>query len=157
MRKRGQSKIIALLVILGKMCRCHAIHEIAGEVYTEYQCLAWSSRNPNYEHWQKRCELKRPFITEVNGEVAGFLELDPDGHIDCAYVNLDFKRLGVMTCLVKHAVKTIADMKLGKLWVDASYCIKPLFEREGFSVLSQKDVQIGDQTLVNFRMERVIR
>jgi hypothetical protein len=34
-----------------------AVLEIASEVYSSEQCLAWSSREVNYEHWEKRCEL----------------------------------------------------------------------------------------------------
>jgi putative acetyltransferase len=45
-----------------------AIHEIASEVYTEEQCLAWCVREMNYEHWKKRCELKRPFVALAGSE-----------------------------------------------------------------------------------------
>jgi len=45
----------------------------------------------------------------------GFLELDPDGHIDCAYVNPDFKRRGIMTRLVKHAIEACLARGLNQL------------------------------------------
>ena len=35
-----------------------AIHEIASEYYTEEQCLAWSEKEPNPTHWEKRCAKK---------------------------------------------------------------------------------------------------
>lgn len=130
-----------------------AIHEIAVADYTPEQCLAWSARQPNPEHWRKRCGLKRPFVAIDGGRISGFLELDPDGHIDCAYVNPDFKRRGVMTSLVRHAVRTCFALKLERVYVEASITARPLFEREGFAVLAENRVDIAGVKLLNYRME----
>ena len=131
----------------------YAIHQIAIQHYTLEQCLAWSDSTPNYEYWKKRCELKRPFIAEVNNEVAGFLELDTDGHIDCTYVNPTFKRKGVGTKLVNHAIKTAFNLNLTRLYVEASICAEPLFKKLGFKTISKNTVSIKGQNLLNYKME----
>ena len=130
-----------------------AIHEIASEVYSEAQCLAWSDPIPNPEHWKKRCELKRPFVFAVGQEIAGFLELDPDGHIDCAYIHPDYKRGGIMTALVKHAVDTCFQFRLNRVYVEASLCAKPMFEKIGFTSLQENWVDIKGTKLLNYQME----
>ncbi len=135
---------------------CRAVHEIACRDYTPAQCLAWSDPMPNPEHWEKRCELKRPFVSVVGAEIAGFLELDPDGHIDCAYVNPDFQRRGIMTALVEHAVGAASAMKLPRLYVEASIGARFLFERLRFEVLRERQVVIGREKLVNYEMELVL-
>ena len=132
---------------------CRAVHEIACADYTPAQCAAWSDTKPNPEHWEKRCERKQPFVNVEDGEIGGFLELDPDGHIDCAYVNPDFQRRGIMTGLVKHAIEVATAMNLPRLYVEASIGARCLFERLGFKVLTSQEVVIGDQTLVNYKME----
>lgn len=132
---------------------CRAVHEIASLDYTPEQCLAWSSIEPNYDYWKKRCEFKRPFVIEINSSIAGFLELDTDGHIDCAYVNPDFSRQKVMTKLVKHAIKTAFAMEIPRIYVEASYCIRPLFEKEGFDLISEQTVNCNGVQLTNFVME----
>ena len=129
-----------------------AIHEIAIEDYTREQCEAWASPKPNPEHWEARCGIKRPFVAKVDRRIAGFLELDPDGHIDCAYVNPDFKRRGVMTALVRHAVLVGSERAIGSLCVEASLCIKPLFEKLGFVTQCRREVEIRGQCLTNFEM-----
>ena len=91
-----------------------AVHEIASEVYSEQQCLAWSDREVNHEYWKNRCELKRPFVAIADSEIAGFLELDPDGHIDCAYINPKHKRKGIMTSLVRHAIDTCFALNINR-------------------------------------------
>lgn len=130
-----------------------AVHEIASQVYTPEQCEVWASREINYDHWQRRCELKRPFVAVENGRIAGFLELDPDGHIDCAYINPDFQRRGIMTALVRHAVETCFAFRLTRVHVEASLCIRPLLEKVGFKVIEERTVTIRAIGLVNYRME----
>jgi len=131
-----------------------AVHQIASEVYTEEQCLAWSGREPNPEHWRKRCELKRPWVAVVESRVAGFLELDPDGHIDCAYVHPEFQRQGIMSRLVEHAVATCFAAGIDRIYVDASICAKPMFERCGFRVTEEREIRIQGVGLLNFHMEK---
>ena len=130
-----------------------AIHEIATEYYTAEQCLAWSGRRADLDHWKKRCELKRPFVYIIDDQIAGFLELDPDGHIDCAFTNPDYKRRGIMTQLVQHAIQTAFDCDVPKVYVEASYAIKPLFDKLGFETLTDNMVTINGIELVNFKME----
>lgn len=130
-----------------------AIQEIASEDYTAEQCLAWSSRASNPEHWERRCQLKRPFVAIIDSQIAGFLELDTDGHIDCAYVNPDFRRRGVITRLLAHATNVCFKMKLPRVYVEASICAKPLFQRQGFDILGENHVKIDGVSLVNYRME----
>ena len=130
-----------------------AVHEIAAEVYTPEQCLAWSDREVNYEHWRRRCELKRPFVAVSGSEISGFLELDPDGHIDCAYINPDFKRRGIMTRMVEHAITTCFDLNIRRMYVDASICAKPMFEKVGFLVVEEHMVNINGVELLNYKME----
>lgn len=132
-----------------------AIHEIASAVYTPEQCLAWSGRMPDPEHWKRRCELKRPFVAEIDGRIAGFLELDPDGHIDCAYVHPEFQRRGIMTRMVEHAVRTCFDFNLERVHVEASLVARPLFEKCGFQVVRDQIVDIGGVLLRNHLMERL--
>ncbi|MBA4020595.1 MAG: histone acetyltransferase [Pirellula sp.] len=130
-----------------------AVHEIACEAYTPEQCRAWSDRAPNHEHWRRRCELKRPFVAVADSQMAGFLELDPDGHIDCAYIHPDFQRRGIMTKLVMHAVETCFACNVPRVYVEASYCARPLFEKAGFMLVSENIVTIKGVELTNFRME----
>lgn len=130
-----------------------AIHEIASAVYTPEQCRAWADPAPDYDRWKKRCELKRPFVAVVDSEIAGFLELDPDGHIDCAYINPKFQRQGIMTGLVKHAIDTCFAMNLPKVRVEASIIARPLFEKVGFKVIRENQVEIKGVCLKNYIME----
>lgn len=131
-----------------------AVHEIASRDYSPEQCLAWASRTVNYDHWKKRCELKRPFVAVVDATIAGFLELDPDGHIDCAYINPQFQRRGIMTSLIEHAVNTCFSANVHRVYVEASICARPLFDKCGFQLIAENTVTIRDIQMLNFKMEK---
>lgn len=130
-----------------------AIHKIASECYTQEQCNAWSERKPNPEHWQARCRKKKPFVFVRSGVVVGFLELDPDGHIDCLYVHPKEKRSGIASALVDHAVNACFESGVDRVFVEASICAKPVFENKGFRVIGEKKVTIRDVSLINYNME----
>lgn len=130
-----------------------AIHEIASEWYSREQCYAWAGRIPNEEYWRKRCELKRPFVSVEQGEIAGFLELDPDGYIDCAYVKPKFRRKGIVSALVRHAINVCFSHGIGKICVEASLCARPMFEKLGFTLIRENYVEIKGEKLLNFSME----
>lgn len=130
-----------------------AIHEIASEVYTSEQCSAWSEKKPNPDHWRMRCEKKNPFVFVQNNEVVGFLELDPDGHIDCMYVHPKEKRKGIASALIEHAIKSNTSAGNQRIFVEASICAKPVFEKKRFSVVKEKEVRIRDVYLKNYDME----
>ncbi|RYD39826.1 MAG: GNAT family N-acetyltransferase, partial [Verrucomicrobiaceae bacterium] len=60
-----------------------AIHRLACRHYTPAQLHAWAGE----KDWLTRCENKQPFVKIHDGKVVGFIELDPDGHIDCCFVD----------------------------------------------------------------------
>ncbi|MFG0249977.1 MAG: GNAT family N-acetyltransferase [Phycisphaeraceae bacterium JB051] len=129
-----------------------AVHQLACEDYSREQLQAWASKPIGFDHWQQRCETKKPFVKEFCGQVVGFIELDADGHIDCTYVDPNFARRGVMTELM-HAVKMHArKRKLTQLYAEVSITAKPFFIKHGFEVVGQNKVEIKDVTLTNFNM-----
>ncbi len=130
-----------------------SVHEIASEAYSQEQCKAWSEKTPNTERWKKRCTVKQPLVFVIDGTVAGFLELDNDGHIDCMYVHPDYARQGIASRLIDHAVAACVDAGLQRVFVEASICAKPVFEKKGFQTIEERLAPIRGEKLVNYRME----
>lgn len=130
-----------------------AINEIACDAYTHEECRVWAGRIPSPADWKTRCERKRPILAIVDSRIAGFLEMESDGHIDCAYVHPDFKRRGIMTKLVEHALREYSAQGIQRAYVEASCCAKPLFEKLGFHMVRENSVPIDGQNLKNFIME----
>lgn len=132
-----------------------AVHQTAAKHYADDQVNAWSGRIPNDEHWRIRCEFKRPFVYEVHGRVAGFLELDTDGHIDCHYVDPAYNRRGIGGALLAHAIQVCDARGLDRMYVEASHVAKGLYLKHGFRIVRPNTVTIDDVTLDNWIMERL--
>lgn len=130
-----------------------AVHRLAANDYTLAQRLAWSSGNIDFDRWRERCERKQPFVKELDGQVAGFMELDPDGHIDCTYVHPDYARRGVMSEIMAAVKEEVRSKGIPRLYAEVSITARPFFEKHGFVHLRDNEVHIGEEVLMNFIME----
>ena len=121
--------------------------------YSQEQCAAWAGRLSDPENWKERSSTKSGLCVELNGALAGFADLTETGHLDMFFVHADHQGLGIarqlMTALKEMAVrnghKTVTS--------DVSLTARPFFEKCQFIVLAAQEVQIGAETLKNFRME----
>jgi len=132
-----------------------AIHAIPDSLYSPTQKAAWAP-NPSkeiYHRWQKRIQEKQPFIAEYKNQLAGFIELEPDGHIDCFYIHPQFQKLGIGGQLFQKVINTARDNKMAKLHVEASKAAKPFFDARGFTLVKTNEVDIRGTKLTNYSME----
>ena len=90
----------------------------------------------------------------IDGLVAGFIELDADGHIDCTYTHPNFQGMGVASALYEHLLTEARLNNIERLYVEASFIAKPFFKHRGFFVIKRNTFQRNGVTLVNFTMEK---
>ncbi|BBB29728.1 GNAT family N-acetyltransferase [Neptunomonas japonica] len=133
-----------------------SVHAIDSSIYSNEQKDAWASTPINYSEWAKRLERKKPYLLVIKGEVAGFIELESDGHIDCAYVAPKFQRKGVATKLLKHVMSVAKNVGLKQLYVEASIVAKPFFEKAGFLIENENQVIRHNIVLINYSMRMKI-
>ena len=131
-----------------------SVHAIDPSVYSPELKEAWAPTPVNYERWSERLNEKQPFVAVIENRVAGFIELDADGHIDCTYTHPDFQGKGVASTLYEHLLEEAKSRNIKRLYVEASLIAKPFFEHRGFSVVKKNEVQRNGVSLVNFLMEK---
>ena len=129
-----------------------AVHEIDGAIYNKKQKNAWAPQPIDYNKWEDRLARTKPFILFINNQVAAFIELDADGHIDCAYVLPEYQRQGVASRLLKHVFDVAEKTGLTALTVEASMVAKPFFEAFGFIVKNENKVFRNGAVLINYSM-----
>ncbi len=133
-----------------------SVHAIDSSLYSSEQKEAWAPTPVDYEHWAKRLNAKKPFIAFIEGRVAGFIELDADGHIDCTYTHPDFQGRGVASSLYERLLTEAWEKNIKRLYVEASLVAKSFFEHRGFSMVKKNEVHRNGVTLVNFTMEKYL-
>lgn len=129
-----------------------SVHAIDSSVYSYREKNAWAPKPIDYDKWIYRLANKKPHLLIIKGEVAGFIEFESNGHIDCTYVLPKYQNIGVATSLLRHTVSLAQELGLKQLYVDASIVAKPLFKNFGFIVKSKNEVIRNNVVLINYSM-----
>lgn len=131
-----------------------SVRHIASRDYTATQVQAWAPDVIDERRFGERCERKFTRIAEVEGRIAGFTDLEPDGHVDMLYVHPDFARRGVARALLQHIENVARGLGVRRLYTEASVTARPVFEGAGFRVIAPQVVTIRGEALTNYRMEK---
>ena len=134
-----------------------AVHAVDSTCYTQEQKEAWAPSPPDYLAWSKRLKNKNAFMAMIDNTVVGFIELDPDGHIDCMYTLPQYQNHGVASRLYEYIEALAIAMNIKRLYVEASILALPFFEKRGFILLHKNEIRRHGTTLVNYSMEKLIQ
>lgn len=132
------------------------IHTINRRDYMEEEVNAWAPGIPDPIRWAERYKTRITFVAEENATIAGFAELEPNGHIDCFYCHHAYQGQGVGRRLYNRLEQEARSLGIGRLYVEASITAKPFFERMGFQTLHQNQIPRGNVILINFSMEKYL-
>lgn len=133
-----------------------AVYQIDPAIYSDQQKSAWAPLPINYEQWSARLAIKQPFILLINNKVAGFIELEESGYIDCAYVLPKYQKQGVATALVNYVLSACEHLNITSIHVDASIIAKPLFKKFGFVIQQKNEVKRNNVILINYTMVKFL-
>ncbi|MCO7188607.1 MULTISPECIES: GNAT family N-acetyltransferase [unclassified Pseudoalteromonas] len=133
-----------------------AVHAIAKDDYTQAQKAVWAPTPPDYAFWSKRLANKLPWVAVLNGRIAGFIELDDDGHIDCAYTHPEFQGLGIASALYRKLETQAREQGLPRLYVKASKPARRFFATRGFAMVKRNEIVRHGVTLINYTMEKTL-
>jgi len=131
-----------------------AVHAINPAIYSLAEQEAWAPSPVDHAFWEARLAIKKPLLAIHDQRVAGFIELDPSGHIDCFYVHPDFQRQGVGGLLYSTLEQQAQTLAIKRLYVEASLLVKDFFLQRGFQVVSQNRLLRDGEVLINFNMEK---
>jgi GNAT superfamily N-acetyltransferase len=130
------------------------VHTVCAADYTPEQLAAWSpAAGQQLERWSRRFAIKRPFVATNERGPVGFLELEPDGHIDGMYVHSEVQRQRVGTRLLQHAITQARRWGLRRIHAEVSITALPFFRRHGFQLIRNQEVERHGQRLRNSVME----
>ena len=131
-----------------------SVRRVAIRDYSQAQVEAWAPDRPDRERWAERRASRPTWVAEIDGTIAGFTDLEPDGHVDMMYVHPDHQGKGIATGLLKTVESEAARLGLGRLYTEASITAKPFFERKGFHVIAPQTVSLRGMDFLNYRMEK---
>jgi len=130
-----------------------AIHH-GRSVYTRAQRLAWCPKSRAGSEWAKRLSSQTVYVAHRQNQTLGFMSLADAGYVDFAYIRPAAQGSGLFRRLYRSIEQHAVETQQRRLWVHASLTAQPAFSAMGFAIIKREVVEIGDQSLLRFEMEK---
>ena len=127
------------------------VHTVCAGDYSPAQLDAWAPAKPDASTWDASLRSRTTLVTEEGGNIPGFGNIGPDGHLDLLYVLRDRLRRGVASVLGDFLESLYP---VDRVTVHASETTRPFFEQRGYRLLRPQQVERRGQVLTNYVMER---
>ena len=124
----------------------HTVHTVCARDYTRSQLDAWAPAELDAAAWDASLLAHHTLVAEENGVIIGFADLGSDGYLDRLYVHRDWQGRGVATALCD----ALPDARS----THASMTARPFFEKRGWHVVREQQVERRGVLLTNFVMEK---
>jgi putative acetyltransferase len=129
-----------------------AIRGTASKDYSPAQVDAWAQADRQL--WSQRRMSRPTWVADVGGTPVGFIDLEPDGHIDMMYVYPHYLGQGVAKQLLQTVEAQARASSLKKLYSEVSLTARPFFERNGFHVVEPETVFRNGEYFDRFKMAK---
>ena len=130
------------------------VHTVNAKDYTQEQLDAWATGKVNLEAWNESFQAHHTVVAEMDGKIVGFGDMDETGYLDRLYVHKDYQRRGVAAAICDALEQRT---KAAEFTTHASITARPFFEKRGYTVAREQQVERGGVWLTNFVMKKVHR
>ena len=130
----------------------HTVHGINAKDYTKEQLDAWATGQVDKEGWNRSLLEHYSIVALENGIIVGFGDIDRAGYLDRLYVHKDYQRRGIATAICDEIEKRAKTFVL----THASITAKSFFEKRGYCVLKEQQVERRGVYLANYVMRKAV-
>lgn len=141
------------ILSLAKLYR-DSVEAIALQQYSQAQMQMWASFSLETESFKKFILEPTTFIAEENRIILGFSGINKQGHIASIYVHPHYHRQGIGSKLLAKVIEYAQINKMNYLHSEASEFSKPLFEKFGFEMYGQEQVDRNGVLFSRYLMQR---
>jgi putative acetyltransferase len=133
------------------------VREVNIRNYSSNQVKVWAPDNLHFRNWVDVCSTRFTYVAAEESLIAGFGELELNGHIDCFYCHKSYQRRGVGRQIYSAIEAKAVELSMSRLFVEASITAQPFFQRMGFSVIKQQKVPHRGEIFINYLMEKLLQ
>lgn len=128
----------------------NTVHKINVNDYTEEQLNAWATGQVDLEKWNQSLQEHYSLVAVENGIIIGFGDIDQTGYLDHLFVHADYQRQGVATAICSQLEQAVKET----ITTHASITARPFFEKRGYQVIKEQQVECHGVFLTNFIMQK---
>ena len=127
------------------------VHTVNAKDYTQEQLAAWATGKVNLEAWNESFQAHHTVVAEMDGKIVGFGDIDETGYLDRLYVHKDHQRQGVAAAICDALEQ---NAKAAEFTTHSSITARPFFEKRGYTVIREQQVERRGVLLTNFVMHK---
>jgi len=125
------------------------VHSVNAKDYTAEQLSVWANNADSLKSRRNDLLKQYTLIAEINGIIVGFGSIDKSGYFDLLFVHKDYQKQGVATALCNELETGYSVIK-----TYASITAKPFFEKRGYLVVKEQEVERSGVKLKNYEMQK---
>lgn len=127
------------------------VHTINAKDYSSQQLNVWADGKTDLEKWNKSLLEHYSLVAIKDKQLVAFGDIDETGYLDRLFVHKDFQRQGIA-----GAICDLLEYNCrGKtITTYASITARPFFEKRGFKVIRENQVERKGVFLTNYFMKK---
>ena len=127
------------------------VHAVNKKDYKKEQLDVWADGKVDLEKWNKSLMEHYSLVAIENEVLVGFGDIDKTGYIDLLYVHKDYQGKRIATVLCNELENTV---QCDELTTHASITAKLFFEKRGYIVVAEQQVERQGVFLTNYIMKK---
>lgn len=126
----------------------NTVHTVNAKDYTKEQLDAWATGQLDLAKWSRSFQKHYSVVAVDDEIIVGFGDIDMTGYLDRLYVHADYQRKGIATDICNQLEQAIQ----GNIITNASITARPFFEKRGYRVVKEQQVERQGIFLTNYVM-----
>lgn len=128
----------------------NTVHTVNAKDYTKEQLDVWAIGQVDLEKWNQSLQEHYSIVVIENEVIVGFGDIDKTGYLDRLFVHADYQGKGIATAICNQLEQTVQ----GDITTHASITAKPFFEKRGYKIVKEQQVERQGIFLTNFCMKK---
>ena len=126
----------------------NTVHTVNAKDYTEEQLDACATGQVDLNMWDQSLREHYSIVAVENEMLVSFGDIDESGYLDHLFVHADYQGKGIGTMICNRLEQAVS----GNIITHASITARPFFEKRGYRVVKEQQVERQGVFLTNFEM-----
>lgn len=118
--------------------------------YTGEQLNVWATGQVDLEKWNLSLQEHYSIVAVENEVIVGFGDIKQTGYLDRLFVHADYQGKGIATAICDQLEQSVE----GNITTHASITARPFFEKRGYKVVKEQQVERKGIFLTNYVMTK---
>ena len=126
----------------------NTVHSVNAKDYTKEQLDVWATGQVDLTKWNQSLQEHFSIVAVDDDIIVGFGDIDKTGYLDRLFVHSDYQGKGIATAICDQLESAVQK----NIVAHASITARPFFEKRGYKVIKEQQVERQGIFLTNFVM-----